>query len=526
MRKYADNAAKKGADRKLFFYAALAVVAFVVLFFASGIFQPAPPLGPGPTPAASPAATPEITATPASPTAGFPSPTSVETPVPQNATRVFEGPDSSLIVTDEGERTVIVLSNNADEQKRFGVYATFKELLSAEDFASRYDGNLSFERYSPHTYYAPAELDPRQPAGGRFLGPDSPTVIALPGVPPDGGGSKTFIDSDFFEQFLEPLLLEYAGSNLYPDQQSAFLGMLSGFSETESITSARDQLASALEEMQIAAGLRRAMEKDGGGGLAYGYLDEVKKTLHVDIPVKPHGGDVVFSVSGDITNYATVSYVPAKVGPGDAWENFTFDFSESDPDVSPIWGNIKYRYVQSGESYDVPIKVEMRSLPSSIASYYGVYGTPYAGAMEDLLDWPVQGIPSCGFGKYRQGNYVHDGLDIAVPAGTPVRAPADGVVNTVTSFDGCGGKVMILDHGTYKGARIMTQYLHLSSQLLSPGTAVKAGDAIAYSGGAAGAGDRCTTGPHLHFTVRKNYYPLDPLIYLKNRGYAPGSVGC
>ena len=101
MRKYAANAAKKGADRKLFFYIAIAFIAMVVLFIAPGILRP-PPSNPDLTPSVSPTITPEITAMPASPTPAFPSPTVVDIPIPQNTTRVFEGPDSSLIVTNEG----------------------------------------------------------------------------------------------------------------------------------------------------------------------------------------------------------------------------------------------------------------------------------------------------------------------------------------------------------------------------------------------------------------------------------------
>src|SRR5919201_1069768 len=99
---------------------------------------------------------------------------------------------------------------------------------------------------------------------------------------------------------------------------------------------------------------------------------------------------------------------------------------------------------------------------------------------------------------------MHEGIDIGVPEGTPVRAAAPGTVTFAGSFDGDGNAVVI-DHG----AGVSTAYLHLSAILVSAGT-VAAGSEIGTSG--------CTGycfGPHLHFDLRIAGRPIDPLPVLQ-----------
>ncbi|MGE5655061.1 MAG: M23 family metallopeptidase [Actinomycetota bacterium] len=100
---------------------------------------------------------------------------------------------------------------------------------------------------------------------------------------------------------------------------------------------------------------------------------------------------------------------------------------------------------------------------------------------------------------------LHAGIDIGVPTGTPVLAPADGVV-TVAGWAGeCGIKIQ-LEHGDGWD----TRYCHNSQALVSVGQRVKQGQTIALSGNTGGY----STGPHLHFEVRKNGNPLDPLKFV------------
>lgn len=93
----------------------------------------------------------------------------------------------------------------------------------------------------------------------------------------------------------------------------------------------------------------------------------------------------------------------------------------------------------------------------------------------------------------------HRGTDFAVPVGTPVTAAADGVVTEMGLHKEYGNYV-IIKHGSKS-----TLYGHLSKFATSRGRKVKAGDLIAYSGGAKGApGSGNSGGPHLHFEVRDN----------------------
>ena len=116
--------------------------------------------------------------------------------------------------------------------------------------------------------------------------------------------------------------------------------------------------------------------------------------------------------------------------------------------------------------------------------------------------WPVNGPVVSPFGM-RWGR-MHEGIDIAVPAGTPIHAAASGRVVYAGWMDGYGNLVAI-DHG--RG--LSTAYAHQSSIAVGLGQTVSQGQTIGYVG--------CTGhcfGPHLHFEVRVNGTPVDPLGYL------------
>jgi len=119
--------------------------------------------------------------------------------------------------------------------------------------------------------------------------------------------------------------------------------------------------------------------------------------------------------------------------------------------------------------------------------------------------WPVEGTLTSGFG-YRWGR-MHEGIDISVPEGTPIRAAADGTVILMQSEYESGGygNYTCVDHG----GGLSTCYAHQSSFATSVGAQVSQGDVIGLSGNTGHS-----TGPHLHFEVRINGAPTDPLGYL------------
>jgi murein DD-endopeptidase MepM/ murein hydrolase activator NlpD len=126
------------------------------------------------------------------------------------------------------------------------------------------------------------------------------------------------------------------------------------------------------------------------------------------------------------------------------------------------------------------------------------------------LMWPASGPITSPFGM--RNNPVthvfrlHAGIDIGVGTGTTVAAAADGRVIIAGWDDGGCGNMIVLDHG----GRLATQYCHLSHIFVGVGQDVQRGQAIAASGSTGNS-----TGPHLHFGVRVNGRPVDPMSYLR-----------
>lgn len=124
--------------------------------------------------------------------------------------------------------------------------------------------------------------------------------------------------------------------------------------------------------------------------------------------------------------------------------------------------------------------------------------------------WPVQGRISGRFGRARvyngQSGSPHSGMDIAAPTGTPVKAPAGGIVTFADPGLYLTGGTVVLDHGH----GISSNFLHLSRIDVQVGDAVKQGDVIA----AVGATGRAT-GPHLHWGMNWFDVRIDPLLVLE-----------
>jgi lipoprotein NlpD len=124
------------------------------------------------------------------------------------------------------------------------------------------------------------------------------------------------------------------------------------------------------------------------------------------------------------------------------------------------------------------------------------------GGNDGLFSWPLEGTVTSGFGP-RNGSF-HDGIDIAAPIGTPILAVADGQVIFSDQLRGYGN-VVIVRHG----AQYITVYAHTRTNLVKEGQVVRRGQRIAEVGQTGR-----TTGPSLHFEVRKNNLAQDPLRYL------------
>jgi murein DD-endopeptidase MepM/ murein hydrolase activator NlpD len=119
--------------------------------------------------------------------------------------------------------------------------------------------------------------------------------------------------------------------------------------------------------------------------------------------------------------------------------------------------------------------------------------------------WPVDGPITSAFGP--RGDTHHDGIDVAAPVGTPVRAARGGRVLYSAELRGYGN-LLIIDHGD----GYATVYAHNRSNAVTTGAVVHQGDVIATVGD---TGD--SSEPSLHFEVRKDNVARNPLFYLPER---------
>ena len=137
----------------------------------------------------------------------------------------------------------------------------------------------------------------------------------------------------------------------------------------------------------------------------------------------------------------------------------------------------------------------------------------YLSDQKDLIErtphrWPARGFISSSFGSrvdpFTGLSRLHEGIDIVARRGTPVMAPADGIV-TYAGVDPTLGEMVVIDHGY----GVLTRYGHNDTALVREGQRVKRGDAVSTVGSSGKS-----TGPHLHYEIRLNDVAVNPLNYL------------
>lgn len=119
-----------------------------------------------------------------------------------------------------------------------------------------------------------------------------------------------------------------------------------------------------------------------------------------------------------------------------------------------------------------------------------------------VLQWPLRGVLYARFGK--KGRDRHDGIDLAAPLATPVKTARAGTVLYAGAQKGYG-LIVIIDHGD----DLITLYAHNRDLRVRTGQKVREGQVVS----TVGESGR-TSGPHLHFEVRKGGLPVDPLDWL------------
>ncbi|GHS90268.1 hypothetical protein AGMMS49957_15880 [Synergistales bacterium] len=162
-------------------------------------------------------------------------------------------------------------------------------------------------------------------------------------------------------------------------------------------------------------------------------------------------------------------------------------------------------------------KTPKPSLPPATIQYAlasrDVAPTPYSSVAprDGKMSWPVTGKITSGYGR-RGKRRMHTGIDMPMPANTPIGSAADGIVADTGSSKNAKyrgyGNTVVIDHGN----GVSTLYAHCLKLAVKPGTRVKRGDVVAY----VGRTGRATT-THVHFEVRKNGKPVNPLPYLTAR---------
>lgn len=157
--------------------------------------------------------------------------------------------------------------------------------------------------------------------------------------------------------------------------------------------------------------------------------------------------------------------------------------------------------VSEGMGTQAPPPVEPIARPPGAAASAGK-GPSRDPNLKGDLEWPLRGVLYARFG--RKGKEAHDGIDLAAPLGTPIKAARPGKVLYAGDQKGYG-LIAIIEHSN----GLTTLYAHNRDLRVKTGQQVRDGQVIA----TVGESGR-TTGPHLHFEVRKDGVPVDPLDHL------------
>ena len=126
-----------------------------------------------------------------------------------------------------------------------------------------------------------------------------------------------------------------------------------------------------------------------------------------------------------------------------------------------------------------------------------------SGAMPSFR-WPVRGRVIAGFGSKPNGTQ-NDGINLAVPEGTPIKAADDGVVAYAGNELKGYGNLVLISHAN----GFVSAYAHASELMVKRGDTIKRGQVIAHAGQTGNV-----TSPQLHFEIRKGSTPVDPTQYL------------
>ena len=201
-------------------------------------------------------------------------------------------------------------------------------------------------------------------------------------------------------------------------------------------------------------------------------------------------------------HFTTVGELKIKPPKGEA-ETHTFMVTPQDYPVQHIKG-VSNKHVNPD-----PKQVERSRKEAAAIRKSRSFFTEEPAAFKRFV-LPIKGYPVSGvYGSSRTYNGEerswHKGLDLAAPSGTPIYAPADGIVRAALADTFFNGNIIVVDHGY----GLFSIYAHLRHMAVTEGTKIRQGDVL----GEVGTTGR-STGPHLHWGLYWHNIALDPKLFL------------
>lgn len=178
-----------------------------------------------------------------------------------------------------------------------------------------------------------------------------------------------------------------------------------------------------------------------------------------------------------------LGFYPA--APGTGAVGGPFDSASADPTFKQLFTSWKKLDTLADGAIAIPSEKPLRT--AAFTSGFGVRSDPF-----------------------RQAAAMHAGIDLAAPTGTPIYATADGVVLRAGWNSGGYGNLVEIDHG--RG--IVTRYGHMSKVIVQPGTRITRGQQVGFVGSTGRS-----TGPHLHYEVRIDNNPVNPIPFMRSTDY-------
>lgn len=193
-----------------------------------------------------------------------------------------------------------------------------------------------------------------------------------------------------------------------------------------------------------------------------------------------------------------------RVAPGETIYHIAQEYSVSPERLMAVNNLSDPHELRIGEVLLIPGRASAESLP-------GVQEGWYAPKAARQFIWPVTtGELSSPFGM--RNGAMHEGIDIDAPVGTPIRAADAGTVIYCARLRGYGNVVILQHSGGY-----VTVYAHNERNLVRQGEWIARGQTIAQLGATGRA-----SGPNLHFEVRYENHPQNPIAYLPDPNVSPG----